>query len=396
MKLHPLLQTFTLGLIFLCCPSVRAQTPFNSGSTGAFGPLLVDNTTGSKVIQLPPDGILHCTTVKIDYPLSLTFTKNATNTPAYILATGDVTISGYVFISGGNNVGIRGGNGGPGGFDGGQGGSNPSNGYGPGGGKGGWGGATATPINKSIRGGGGNAIKGTPVGTGGNIYGNSLLIPLVGGSGGGGADEANVSNQLGGGGGAGALLISSNTKVTFAHISGYIEAVGGDSGFGSGGGSGGSIRVVAPTVTGVANFYMAGFAGGGTGRIRIDSLSNSMSFHPTDSSAIYATFGANMVVFPTNLPELRVTKAAGQDIALTQVDPVFVLLPAGAPATQTVQVQVKNFNSIVPLVAVVTPEAGDRTTFNFDVDNTAGGATTGSVQVQVPAGVSTRIDVWTR
>lgn len=37
-----------------------------------------------------------------------------------------------------------------------------------------------------------------------------------------------------------------------------------------------------------------------------------------------------------------------------------------------------------------------RTTFNPDVDNTAGGATTGTVQVQVPAGVSTRIDIWTR
>ena len=60
------------------------------------------------------------------------------------------------------------------------------------------------------------------------------------------------------------------------------------------------------------------------------------------------------------------------------------------------KVQVKNFSSIVPLVAVVTPEAGDRTTFNFDVDNTVGGASTGSVQMQIPAGVSTRIDVWTR
>jgi len=103
-----------------------------------------------------------------------------------------------------------------------------------------------------------------------------------------------------------------------------------------------------------------------------------------------------MVVFPTNLPELRITKAAGTDIGLAQTDPVFVLLPAGAPATQTVQVQAKNFNAVVPLVAVVTPEAGERTTYNFDIDNTAGTPTTGTVQVQIPAGVSTRIDVWTR
>ena len=40
-------------------------------------------------------------------------------------------------------------------------------------------------------------------------------------------------------------------------------------------------------------------------------------------------------------------------------------------------VLVKNLNS----VAVATPEAGDRTTFNSDVDNAVG--------------VSTRIDVWT-
>jgi hypothetical protein len=138
-----------------------------------------------------------------------------------------------------------------------------------------------------------------------------------------------------------------------------------------------------------------GSQGGGFGRIRVDTLTNTLNLADS-GSASYATFGANMVVFPANLPELRVTKAAGQDIALTQTDPVFVLLPAGAPATQTIEVQAKNFNGVVPLVAVLTPEAGERTTFNFDVDNTAGGATTGSVQVQIPAGVSTRIDVWTR
>jgi hypothetical protein len=141
--------------------------------------------------------------------------------------------------------------------------------------------------------------------------------------------------------------------------------------------------------------YIQGGQGGGYGRIRVDALTNTINVHDTQSAS-YATFGANMVVFPQNLPELRITKAAGTDIALTQTDPVFVLLPAGAPATQTIQVQAKNFNSVVPLVAVLTPEAGDRTTYNFDVNNTAGGATTGSVDVQIPAGVSTRIDVWTR
>jgi hypothetical protein len=160
---------------------------------------------------------------------------------------------------------------------------------------------------------------------------------------------------------------------------------------------------VAPAIAGNGYFSVQGYpdgSGAGIGRIRIDALVNtiqlSSGYQGSDPSYGYATYGANMVVFPTNLPELRVTKAAGTDIALTQTDPAFVLLPAGAPATQTITVQAKNFNSIVPLVAVVTPEAGDRTTYNFDIDNTAAGAATGSVQVQIPAGVSTRIDVWTR
>jgi hypothetical protein len=153
--------------------------------------------------------------------------------------------------------------------------------------------------------------------------------------------------------------------------------------------------LIAPTVTGNAYLYISGGQDGGNGRIRVDTLRNSLSIVNTESAG-YATFGANMVVTPANLPELRITKAAGQDIALTQTDPVFVLLPAGAPATQTIEVQAKNFNSVVPLVAVLTPEAGERTSYNFDINNTAGGATTGSVQVQIPAGVSTRVDVWTR
>jgi hypothetical protein len=154
---------------------------------------------------------------------------------------------------------------------------------------------------------------------------------------------------------------------------------------------------VAPAITGDAGIKISGTQGGGFGRIRIDALTNTLNLiNSGDGSPSYATFGRNMIISPSNLPELRITQAAGTNIALTQTDPVFVLLPAGAPATQTVQVQAKNFSSVVPLVAVVTPEAGDRTTYNFDIDNTAGGATTGSVQVQIPAGVSTRIDVWTR
>lgn len=397
MKLSRIIQNLALVVTLSCCLSINAQTSFDSGSNGSFGPLIVDNTTsssGARTIALPPNGILHCTTISVASGYVLYFTKNATNTPAYLLATGDVTILGYIYIDGGSFTGRRGGEGGPGGFAGGQGGTNPSNGFGPGGGKGGWGNANTIPGGRALRGSGGYGTPGIQPGTGGAIYGNSLLIPLIGGSGGGGADDTNVSSQLGGGGGGGAILIAANTKIDFS-TGGYILAHGGTAGTNDGGGSGGAIRLVAPIVTGTAGLYIHGQQGGGFGRIRVDALTNGVTLSISESAS-YATFGANMVVAPAILPELRITKAAGQDIAVTQTDPVFVLLPAGAPATQTIEVQAKNFNSVVPLVAVLTPEAGERTSYNFDIENSAGGATTGSVDVQIPAGVSTRIDVWTR
>ncbi|MBK1814005.1 hypothetical protein JIN84_00090 [Luteolibacter yonseiensis] len=396
MKPSNIIQSAALWALALAaaCEPVSAQADFNSGSTGSFGALVVDETTATnsvRTIALPPDGILNCTTINIVSGYQLKFTGNAANTPVYLLATGDVTLDGYIYVDGSSHIGRRGGAGGPGGFDGGQGGTDPANGFGPGGGKGGWGAYSTPPAGTSYSGGGGYGTRGTETTTGGSVYGNSLLIPLVGGSGGGGKGDSTMENQYGGGGGGGAILVASNTKISSNY--GSIYANGGYTPY-YGGGSGGAIRLVSPKVTGNAYLYVAGSQGGGFGRIRVDSLSNALNV--VGGSEAYASFGANMVVFPANLPDIRIANAAGTAIAATRTDPVFVLLPAGAPATQTVQVQVKNFNSVVPLVAVVTPEAGNRTTFNFDVNNTSGGTATGSVEVQIPAGVSTRIDVWTR
>lgn len=399
MKPTRIFQIFAISMLaFACLPiGSHAQTSFDCGSDGSFGPLVVDGTTGDRTIVLPPDGVLNCTTVSIASPAQLYFTKNARNTPAYILATGDVTIGGTIYVHGEDSVARQGANGGPGGYAGGQGGSNPANGSGPGGGKGGWGGNEPLPPGKLLRGGGGYGTGGDPAVTGGSVYGNPLLIPLIGGSGGGGADEIALSNQFGGAGGGGALLVASNTRITFAQQQNSIWARGGGTSTGFGGGSGGAVRLVAPIIAGNAKISVYGPSRGGYGRIRMDALTNTLNLIDNgDGSPNYSTFGKNMVVFLPTPPELRITNAAGTEISPTQNAPVFVLLPSGAPAAQTVQVQAKNFGSVVPLVAVVTPEAGDRTTYNFDIDNTAAGATTGSVQVQIPAGVSTRIDVWTR
>jgi hypothetical protein len=97
----------------------HAQCSFSSGSTGADGAFA---PTSNVTVPLPPDGVLNYTTVDIPGGVTLTFKRNATNSPVILLASGDVTITGAVDVSGSAGVGFLAGAGGPGGFEGGWGG----------------------------------------------------------------------------------------------------------------------------------------------------------------------------------------------------------------------------------------------------------------------------------
>jgi hypothetical protein len=133
------------ALLLLACllgfPALAAA-PFDCGSTGAYGPM---NITSDTTLNLPPDGIFHCTTISVTAGKTLRFTNNALNTPVYLLATGDVTIGGTVDVGASDRLG------GPGGFDGGFRGlafapyQHGSAGFGPGGG----GGYQATWVRRS-------------------------------------------------------------------------------------------------------------------------------------------------------------------------------------------------------------------------------------------------------
>src|SRR6266571_4303603 len=133
------------GLLALGGGLAAAQT-FNSGSTGADGALSPTTTT---TLTLPPSGVFNFTTVNIPSGVTVRFTKNATNTPVTILASGDVTIAGTIDVRGAPGGGgsgqtllaPSGGNGGPGGFSGGSGSNGIAStiggaGLGPGGGSG--------------------------------------------------------------------------------------------------------------------------------------------------------------------------------------------------------------------------------------------------------------------
>jgi hypothetical protein len=191
---------------------------FDSGSTGvdgAFSPAV--NT----VLQVPPSGVFNFTTVSIPTGVTVTFKKNATNTPVVMLASGNVTIQGALSVTGGSathsgashdgNLGDDGlpGIGGPGGYDGGIGGKpgqRGSAGLGPGGGTPGQHTYISCFAGYEGGGGGGFASAGAPSysirygcggsGTAGTTYGSSLLLPLIGGSGGGAVQGGQTSVGL--------------------------------------------------------------------------------------------------------------------------------------------------------------------------------------------------------
>jgi hypothetical protein len=362
-----------------------SQAQFTSGSNGSYGPLNV--TAYNTVITTPPDGIFHCTTVNISSG-SVSFTRNAKNTPIYILATGDVTITGDVSVSGAGSSGANGGLGGPGGYSGGNGGMGglpAGDGQGPGGGRAG---DASYNTSTSAAPGGYGGIGSLAVS--GPVYGSPLLVPLIGGSGGGGVHG---SPGVGGGGGGGAILIASSTKIRMTN-GGEILARGGSAGE-ENPGSGGAIRLVAPEVVLEYGFGLDTASGyGGRGRVRIDGIVRQIANFYNVSTPY--TVGANMVVFPPNMPDLKIVQAASQTIDPASAAPVNVTLPSGTAAVQPVRVRAQNFNGTAQVIVQLTPESGSASTYTLDIPNPGPGPAEATVNVTFPVNVLTRVDVWTR
>lgn len=330
-----------LFLMFYLILLGNADASFVSGSSGADGAF---NPTANTVLQLPPDGIFNFTTVNIPSGVTVTFTKNAANTPVYILATGDVTIAGTINVDAGSASSSVPGVSGPGGYNGGYGGTtglNGGKGLGPGGG----GSPTGWPLSA---GGGGFGTSGNSGGgAGGSIYGSARIVPLIGGSGGGG------SQWRGGGGGGGAILIASSGSIT---VTGSITANGGNGideylcEYNSGGGSGGAIRLIANNISG--NGYVGAIGGqscsrnglrGGQGRIRIEAYTNNIPFSDPPYS-----YGLPTSVFVANTPILSITSIAGTNVPASPTgsysQPDMML-----PSTTTNPVAVNVFAANIPI-----------------------------------------------
>ncbi|MEO6035871.1 MAG: hypothetical protein ABIQ35_11495 [Verrucomicrobiota bacterium] len=363
---------------------------FNAGSDGNLGDVII---TASTNLDLPPSGKLHFRSLNVNSGATLGFNRNARNTPVFILAQTEVVVNGTINVDGGGRPLNSGGRGGPGGFDGGKPGfgaeSLPGGGYGPGAGNAG------TLNNCSIA----DNPQGGSFGTlgigapGGRTYGNTFLIPLVGGSGGGGSQ----GSLMGGGGGGGAVLIAANSRIA---INGTILARGGFGGSCNNYGSGGSIRIVSFKVEGSGAMDTSGGStpnrgfstSDGVGRIRVDTVVRTgVAFNMTGVS----TIGANLLVLPPTVPTLNVLQAAGNPVALDS-DPVGFTLPFGSNTNQIVRVQAKDFGRLVPIRVTLTPDAGDKRVFDVEIDNAAANPATLDIPVTVPINTLVTIHCWTR
>lgn len=368
----------TLALVTTATPNLRAAA-FSAGSDGSYGPLVVTNNT---VLPIPDQGVFHCTTIEIASGATLSFTPNALNTPVYLLAQSNVVIAGAITVNGSpHNVSGRGG---PGGFSGGASarpGLPPGDGHGPGGGKAG---TTGDSNQKGFSGNGsfGGVHTVTASTNHGRIYGNTLLIPLIGGSGGGGRPDGYT-----GGGGGGAILIASDTSI---RLSGSIQARGGAGQY-FGSGSGGGVRLVAPDINGAGGSIDARSGNDAwTGRIRLDRVVDG----PVPNMLGVSAIGTFLSVFPAGLATLNITEVAGNAIPEGSTVAASILLPVGASTSQTVKLAGRNFVGTVPIEVAVVPENAPTTYYSGNL--VAGPDRTGQVTitVEIPGNIPTSIYAW--
>lgn len=360
--------------------ATRADATFSSGSTGADGAL---NPTSNTQLQVPSNGIFNFTTVNIPSNVTVTFIKNAANTPVFMLATGDITINGTINLNGSNGSGLTPGIGGPGAFGGGIAITSQvgTSGMGPGGG------LPATGGN-CYGGGGGFTVQGSKWGTGGAscpdggpAYGSTDLQQLIGGSGGG----SGIS--CAGGGGGGAILIASSGTIYF---NGTVSANGGAGADcalkGGGGGSGGAVRMVSNTLSGNGTIYVNGNLGGSVGRLRYEA--NSVVNRTVGPIYTYPLPGE--IITTTTQPTFTIDSIGGitpPANPLASYASPDVRLPSNTTNPVPVVISATNIPPTDSTVTVrIIPQSGTPTTVSGTLSGTLQ-SSTATISVTIPTGL---------
>ena len=334
------------------------------------------------------NGIWNYTSINVPYNSEVRFnSRNASNTPVVWLATENVIINGILRLDGVNAAVNNGADnyarGGPGGAPGGLGAIrfDVSGNY------------AGTPGQGP--GGGAPGVTASQYGSDGqfrNTYGNSLLLPLTGGSGGGGgASNASINGGHGAGGGGG-ILIASDRDIT---VNGHINADGGNyvwSGTSYGGkGSGGGIKLMADRINGNGVLWARGgrtLQDDAGGRIRLEAF-----FRPLAANALPPATATAPTATPdfTDLPILSVISVDGENVTqpptgnLQTPDVVFT-----DEGLVTIVVEATNIPIGTPVTLRITSSGEIITLPTFgDPDIVLNGSLQATFSTIVPAGLGT-------
>jgi hypothetical protein len=331
---------------------------------------------------------------------------NAYNAPLSILSKNELHFTSVLFYADGltgagtasglqPNVSLAGGRPGPGGFA---------------GGAGGFAGTAATDGNAGFGPGGGGP--GTAGAQCDNTWGLNALAPiasttltqLVGGSGGGGGASTTTcalghNNGSAGGGGGGALLLSANTQITFDGNGGYLYVNGGNGGsslcgcYEGGGGAGGSLKLVAPRMTGFGSATLTGgssprlgAASGGVIRVEGDATQLSLSIVGQSTGTLVVSPGP---ITPAVTPSLRITSIGDQSVRQAPTgntatpDVSFATPPTGPVAVNLAAANIPLGTSVK---VRVTPQVGSFTEVTSDPLMGTVASSTATASVTIPAG----------
>ncbi len=337
-----LLSLLSFGLLSLETARAQLDIP-TDGSDGVFAPTadvtidLSQAATAAWNAPSPVSGrgvydpekwavVFKYASVNIPANVVVRFKNHDSRAPVVWLVQGDVTIHGEVNLDG---------EGGPSAFDDGQRLAEP--------GPGGFRGAPGAPNGATGLGpgGGGPASQGFPAGAGtyatpgdsrtlrASTYGNSGILPLIGGSGGGAA----AANRNGWGGAAGgAILIASRSSFM---LEGRIYSGPGLAGGNNiNRGSGGAVRLVASEIKGRGlidvtdtRFRHDNTRRSGDGRIRLETPSYAASFVLIPRTLAVPPQNPPAIWAPENAPQARVLSVAGANVP---VDPRSNLTASGS------------------------------------------------------------------
>ena len=259
--------------------------------------------------------------VTIPLGTTITFKNHPSHAPVVWLVSGSVNISGAVNLDGKGYVT-----------------TNILPEPGPGGFRGGIPGSAALGIGSPT----GNGTTLTANATYSSSYGNTMIVPLIGGS---GSSTNNVPNYPGYGGGGAILIAASNT----INITGSISANGGQ--YNSAASSSGAIRLIANMLSGTgtlnANFNQ--------GRIRLEANQVTGSIVPLPQTIAVTPATPYPIIWPAdNAPSVKIIDVAG---VAAPVVPYARLennpdVEISVNTATVVTIETRNFTPTLPVVKV--------------------------------------------